>query len=723
MNGHVQLTNLTKVITMNNLTNLINKAQQNNQAVTTKPTEEVTMNELDFASEVKPAVEALVEVQHEEIKLSQLLNVNALSSAISAILFHEFKCTQKAVVTACAIVDAIELSDNMDLPEAFFSLIESTIESSSLKSTVSGNGKIETTVHEVTIESEVLEETLRKLGLMNEDHTVGKKLIDLMERRTEAYAPHVAGSEWERRFPLYAKEKGQISPLAIKAIEVLEKTEGKKDVRMADIANKVQAKLGLDNDDEAYVLAGVNKLEDDVHYCTEFKADSRIRKYQAACHGWNGQASDRSRALMDLAGVPTDYHIPTVKKAIRAEVMDMVKVPENQVGKLMMKAIKDPVQFIIEELTKVKKDRDATKPWSFVKAALIWKDLADGKRPYIGMAVGLDAKCSGPQLGALMVGDQTLAAACGFSTVEIEDAYHRAITELQKAGFDVSMKNRGDVKKPFMGIFYGQSWGAFTSKQAIMDDNDGSTTLFDIIYPDGVISDDVAKRFHKAITKSFGNKLIAVRARFKEYTNKIDKRVAHKMPDGATVVMNYKVKYNILNEAEEYGTVCPDVSVVTENNSYKFIGMAMKSKEIDTSSFVRNGFVNMIQATDALLARLIIVHLDRLGAKHVVSVHDCFRVNVTEMHLLEQAIKNAYMDLFGSKTNIKTEDLPLGTDILNMYFEGANNALKEGESKITPVKQFMTIKGAGEVRKMQAVMGVKLPELIKDLGNTYYFAK
>ena len=150
--------------------------------------------------------------------------------------------------------------------------------------------------------------------------------------------------------------------------------------------------------------------------------------------------------------------------------------------------------------------------------------------------------------------------------------------------------------------------------------------------------------------------------------------------------------------------------------------MGLKTREVHTGDFVRNGFVNMIQATDALIARLIIVHLKRLGAQHIISVHDCFRVNVTEMHLLEQAIKNAYMDLFGTRTNTKTEDLPMGTDILAMYFEGANLQINNGE-EVTPIKQFMPVGNMGEVRKMMQINRVSLPELIQALGTSYYFAK
>ena len=655
-----------------------------------------------------------------ELKLADMINVNSLSSTITASLFHELGCPMQSVLAGCAIVDAIELSDNLGMPEAFFEIIGSVISTAKLESTVSGDGSITKTPHTPVMDMDKLEKAMIKIGLMNDDMTIGAKLVEMLEQRTEAYAPHKAGTDWTRRFPLYAKEKGQASPLFIEATEAQESSEFMRDERMLGYANRVQTILGMDNDDEGYVLAGTNALEAGQAYCSEFKGDSRLRSYQAACHGPNGQASDRSRALMDLAGVPQDYDVNEVKKVIKAEVMDMVNVPANMVGKLMVKALNNPVDFIIGELAKKKKDRDAAKPWSFVKAAFIWNDLNQGKRPYIGMAVGLDAKCSGPQLGALQAGDQEIAAACGFTMVEMEDAYHRAIKELVKVGFNFTMKNRNDIKKPFMGVFYGQGWAAFTNIKDMKEDE--LDVIVDTLYPDGVANDDVAKRFHKAITKSFGQKMVAVRSRFKEFAGKVEGRISHLMPDGAKVVMNYKVKVNILNEAVEYDTVCPDVTVTTENNTYKFIQMGLKTREVHTGDFVRNGFVNMIQATDALIARLIIVHLKRLGAQHIIAVHDCFRVNVTEMHLLENAIKLAYMDLFGSRTNIKTKDLPMGTDVLALYFAGACAQLKKGES-VTPIKQFMTVGSFGEVRKMQKINGQSLPDLINALGKTYYFAK
>lgn len=738
-----------------NLTNLINNAKAN---MTTETNEELTMtNELNtvestvvFTEEdvngpceacladmveelgctcntvVEEVTETIViEEEQEVIKLNTLINTNALSSTVTATVFHELECPKLAVLVGCALVDAVELSDNMGIPESFLPMVQTTMEYAKVQATLSANGKRETVTVAMEYDWDVVEAALIKCGMAKEDGTIGERLVEMLEQRTEAYAPALAG-QVERRFPRYSLEKGQGSKLLDEAVAALEATDYTVDSWMLSIANQVQAKLGgFEKDDEAYVLAGCNKMDASKAYNSEFKADARIRLYQAACHGPNGQASDRSRALMDLAGVEyTAEQVPAVKKAIRGEVMDMVSVDAKEVGKLMTEALENPVQFIMNELELPKKQRRAAKPWSFVKAANIWAELQKGNMPYIGMAVGLDAKCSGPQYGGLMVGDAEIAAACGFSLEQMEDAYHRAIHSLNKAGFTAfTMKHRNLIKKPFMGVFYGQGWAAYTDIAQMRKDE--QEEIIDILYPNGVASDDTAKRFHKAITDSFGKKMVAVRARFKEFQGKIEGRVQHFMPDGASVRMNYKIKVNIANEMISHDVACPDVTVTTENNTYKFIKFALKTRQVHHDDFVRNGFVNMIQATDALIARLIVVHLKRLGAKHIVSVHDCFRVNVTEMHLLEQAIKLAYMDLFGNMTiKHKPAHLPMGNDILALYFKGVNKAVKNEEDKVVPITQFMQMTKDGDfVRKFQNVKGTKLTHLIMALGQTYYFAK
>jgi hypothetical protein len=634
-------------------------------------------------------------------------NTSSLTSIVAANLYHKLGCTQQATMAAAAIVDACEDKEH------FVDTFIDTLEQSEMQiRTIQENGKYAFKSIEVKLDEVALEATMIELEYMTEDGEVGAKLIELLEMRKEAYAPTKVGTVFNRKFANYGIEKGQMSALGVESILALEATQFTIDDYMVSIGNQVQALTGgPENDDEAYVLAGCNDMMSDLCYTSEYKADRRSRLYQAACHGPNGQASDRSRAFMDLAGVTRDYDVPTVSKAIMAEIMDMTK---DVKAAAKLRNEQGDVQFIIGQLDLPKKDRLVAKPWSFVKAARIMKELKLGNKPYIGMAVGLDAKCSGPQLGALMTGDLDLAGACGMTLSQVDDAYERAITELTKVG--LAGFTRAGVKKAYMGVFYGQGWAAFTDATQLTKDE--QFEILDILYakmPNGdyLINDESAKRFHKAIQDSFGSKLRTVRDRFKAFAGKVEGRTSHHMPDGFKIQMNYKVKFNILNEAIEHGVESPDVMVNTPERTHKFIGLALKSLTVHTGDFIRNGFVNMIQGNDALVAKLIIVHLKRLGAQHIIAVHDCFRVNVTEMHLLEQAIKNTYMDLYGNTQNTFTKDLPLGTDILGLYFTGMEKSLIEGE-RVVPMSQFRRNKS----RKM-----VDISKTIQALGKSYYFAK
>lgn len=686
------------------------------------------------------------------------LNTNALSSTIAAKVFLMLNDAKQAILLACSVVDAITTIKTLGDDEMFLPLtlaaakvarlstthIEAgplTKELARIKLEYKENdkyyiatkaetdavrdekGTFTTTEYDIELSEEVITSTLGKLKMLNRDGTMGDVLIEMLEQRKEAYAPIEVGKEFIRKFPLMGLEKNQLnraSGLAKECILAQEASQATVSDFILDLANKVQPILDDLNmkDDEAYVLAGCNKLDSSKAYTSEFKFDNRLRTYQAACHGYNGQSSDRSRALMDLAGVPTDYNIGKVGRAIKAEMMDMIDGSAD-IESLIKEAVTNPVDFIVAQLKQLKGARPVKKVWSFVKAANLIVQLREGKRPYVGMAVGLDAKCSGPQYGALMAGDAELAAACGF-TVDtlLADAYKRCVAQLDKAG--LTGFSRNGIKKSFMAVYYGQGYAAFMDTAQLRKDEQ-----FEVVKvlsdENGNVSEEVAKLFHKMVTKSFGSKLVYIRTQTLKFMKNTEGRFGHYMPDGAKVQMNYKVKMNIHNQVIDFDTVCPDVQVCTETQDYKFINLALKTKQVDADNFIRTSFVNMTQAVDALIARLIIVHLSRMGAKHIVAVHDCFRVNVTEMHLLEEAIKLAYKDLFGSKYNKPTVDLPMGTDILGMFFEGLEEA-KVGDVKIVHCSQFVKV-GSSSIRKFQVCNGEKLVDLIDKLGETYYFAK
>ena len=190
----------------------------------------------------------------------------------------------------------------------------------------------------------------------------------------------------------------------------------------------------------------------------------------------------------------------------------------------------------------------------------------------------------------------------------------------------------------------------------------------------------------------------------------------HVMPDGVKVRMPYYTYVDITNTHMEYGMVAPTVEIIVRGEDMKFNMMTFKTNNVDLGRHGRAGFVNMIQATDAQLARYIICNLHDLGAKHVVSVHDCFRVNINDMigGKLVEAIKMAYMELVGSVSNERTEQSPRGTDITGMYFQGVN---KSKEKKGYVHSQFED----GE-RTLQDFMDI--PQLVSELGTkTYFFAK
>ena len=633
----------------------------------------------------------------------QDVNKQALLSTMAAELLHAGLSPRHALITATAWIGAL---DYLDDAETLLMAIEQDL----------GNIELQVTGDEgwtsPAAEFRDVKAALREAGYITANEEVGTRFAELVSLRKEAYAPVLASEGITRRHN-YAPVK--TSSLFIEAIHALESTEYTVDTYMLQIARAVVAATGgNDNDPEGYVLRGSERMDANEAYISEYKGDRRLRMYQASCQGPMGAASDRSRSLMNLSGVTMDYDVDVVIPALRAEMADMVNAKgAEERAQLIKDAVNDPVAFIVNQLYLAKTERETVgKPYSFVKAAKLWVELNTGQRPYLGMAVGLDAKCSGPQLAGLMAGDQGLAAACGFTLTEVEDAYERAIVQLEKAG--IYGLTRADIKKPYMGIFYGQGWAAF------LDGNNMSSACYRAVHGSGVPTEGAAKAFHKAVTASFGARVLNIRAAFREYQGKVAGAISYNMPCGTEVKMNYKQKVNILGEAMDTVNGVGGLDVVVTNNmeTYRFPNYLMPTKEVATDDHVRNGFVNMIQATDAMLARLIIVNLKRMGAQHIICIHDCFRVNMTEIHILEAAIKKAYKDLFCSTKNEATDDMPLGTDILGLYFKGINSSLVAGESGRT-MSQFFE----NGVRRLMKINGERVSTLVDELGTSYYFAK
>lgn len=590
----------------------------------------------------------------------------------------------------------------------------------------------ETTVNGVVYEEspdinplQVLEEAGLIDNLLDSGvYVVGGTLDKLLGEAKRSIQLPLASEGFTRKFG-YARVN--VSPLFKKAIHALEETLVTVDERMVNIAKEVFEVRENDKKLHAqdYVLEGCISMNPMLAYVSEFKGDDRGRMYQAYLAGPTGSGSDLARSALDLFGVSVDYNI---KKTIKILVDEMKDMGSWDNKKHFMRDVKEadtnPINFIIKNLHKV---GNTKKPWSFVKFSHILVQLLNGKRPYIGVAVGLDAKCSGPQLSSLMVSDEGMAAATGFTTKDIDDAYARCLYHVREGG--ILSLNRSLVKKPFMSVLYG------AGVVSMMDANTITEETYKALYQGADSNKEMANRadiLYKAIISSFGPKLNNLRRKVRRGaldfdTNelKINSPVKYFMPDGLEVSTNEFFKSDIHGEFIGTGEAggarvqAEDVRVECSMTSMKFKRMTFTTDTYNLADYGRVGFVNLIQATDALLARLIVANLKDLNAQHLIAIHDCFRVNIHDMDKLNQAIKNSYLELFGSETNVTSDNLPLGTDLIGLYFEGVAKVTSE---EFTPERgsQFY---GKDAIRRMDEVNGVSLVDLINDLGNTKYFAK
>jgi hypothetical protein len=145
--------------------------------------------------------------------------------------------------------------------------------------------------------------------------------------------------------------------------------------------------------------------------------------------------------------------------------------------------------------------------------------------------------------------------------------------------------------------------------------------------------------------------------------------------------------------------------------SETFLKMAFKTTEHDLVAHGRSGFVNMIQATDALVARHIVSNMGSMGAQHTIAVHDCFRTNINDFlsGKLHQSIEYAYDAIF-------TEKIDANGDILANYFQGVY--LAGGLNKFGPAVSMFKDDGSARLNGF----GMSVIDIAYSLesGATYF---
>ena len=348
------------------------------------------------------------------------INKSAFISILTATLHNNGRTPIQSVVIATGVMNFLDELGNCSIEE-WVSEVSDIMSRANLKA----NDKV-LEVGDLT----GWFDTVVHAGLLSQEGVPGERLVEMLLKSEVAY-PQAAYHGVTRRKPImpynsFNKLASHVSPLMQEAVDVLQDTKYNVDEFMLRVALRTQ------NKEESYVLDGCKYLVENgnVPVVAEFFADRRGRLYQGDAHGPNGQSSDMARALMDLHGVHTDYDIALATQAVLDEMEDMVCVDlglaiEN--FKASVNSAHSAADFIMTQVElKQQKGQDlltpeqeamliVTKPYSFTKAMRIFNALVNGERPYIGMAFGLDAKCSGPQYGAIMTGDRKIARATGFS--------------------------------------------------------------------------------------------------------------------------------------------------------------------------------------------------------------------------------------------------------------------------------------------------------------------
>ena len=305
------------------------------------------------------------------------------------------------------------------------------------------------------------------------------------------------------------------------------------------------------------------------------------------------------------------------------------------------------------------------------------------------------------------------------------DAYEIAVESCEAAG--IHGLTRSLIKKPYMGIFYGQGKAAFSEYTNYHGKQGHDPRLLMIILGiKCVVGEDETQLeaqagvFHKAICASFG-KMKDLRVSIKDSHYTYDENgdinihtkgpTMHNMGDDTMVAMDYKVMTDIEGNVETMDSVMADVTIEMDGFNETFKKMAFKTTEHDLVKHGRSGFVNMIQATDALVARHIVANMGELGAEHTIAVHDCFRTGINDFlaGTLHTAIGQAYVSIFAEKTEENG-------DILANYFNSVY--LAGGLNKFGPSTKMFKDDGSAQLNGF----GIDVKTIAESLqsGATYF---
>lgn len=490
--------------------------------------------------------------------------------------------------------------------------------------------------------------------------TLTKEWLDKMYKRT-SFTPMI----WElaeRRVP-YQKKRSTVSKLGVESMDFKMNTQFTIDQQMINIINEAMLiepkyegwKKG------ALALNGSMMMSEHEIYVAEWSQDTNGREYCVPHYGPNPQGGDMDRALFKLAVGSTIYKGDKIFLKLMMEFKDIVKKESLLRDEVLIQCYEEPLKALIKAIR-----ANVKNPLQFVRLGKDLGAIIKNGHATSYFPIGLDAKCSGAQICAILAGDERMMKATGFCSISDNhpDAYTLTMTYLEGfEGFE-----RDDIKFPFMKKLYGGGIPAMLNDKDLMKH-----------CPDNMESIKFAEIVLEGIERALGPRIMSLREHvYKAALAKCNKLnveyFAWKHIDGHVV---RDVVCNKIDVTEKYSHIRYD-----QYNARIEFGSDKTGKGITDISdrtpcreaFARKFVVSYIHGLDALIQRTVARICNERDIRGFVSIHDCFRVTPNDYFKLEGAIKEAYAEIF--VTNDPLDHLFKQLDV-NIHDEGFTQYITE----------------------------------------------
>jgi hypothetical protein len=429
---------------------------------------------------------------------------------------------------------------------------------------------------------------------------------------------------------------GKVKPskLLDKAMRYLEATPFSADMDMTTIINLVKSQtpeLAIWKDVKGS-MNGINDMEAGVDYYSEQKADKRGRMYHVAHAGTNPQGDDYNRSIYKLnveSIVTKDSEAYTFFMNELEEAAG--KDPKYMSTEYLMRVGKSPVRALKTFLESAGVDS----PFMYVRLARYFVTFEETGECDVRVPMGLDAKCSGTQILAILAGNKQLLEATGFTMKKVFDPYALCAIQMDMAGID-----RNAMKTPYMAIQYGGG------KKALTEQKDYMKVMFDAGIED---SEEAANITIEAVKRVLGKKIIGLQEYMAEQVAAImeangKSNVVYTHIDGQIVdlVVCGKVELTATFTSIRY----TQNTIISFGSQLKNTGLTVSDKTPSADEYARTFMVNYIQGIDALIARTVAALAKDAGIEGYVSIHDCFRTALKDTPKLKALICRAYEIIF-----------------------------------------------------------------------------